>query len=160
MTDNAAEQEKQFAIQKLYVKDVSFESPNAPRVFTETWEPRVDFNISSAAQALDNGVFEVTLTATATVKLGENTAYLAEVCQAGIFTLINFSEAELGHMLGSYCLGILYPFAREVVSDLVIKGGFPPLLLAPINFDAIHAQQLAQQQTAGLQSAPPSSAIN
>lgn len=155
MAENATGQEKQFAIQKLYLKDVSFESPNSPSIFTESWEPRVDFNLNSGVQNLGNDHFEATLTVTATAKLGENTAYLVEICQAGIFALVNFNEQELGHMLGTYCLNILYPYAREAVSDLVVKGGFPPLLLAPVNFDALYAQHLAQQQQAGQQPAPP-----
>lgn len=159
MVDNTGGQEKQFAIQKLYLKDTSFESPNSPVVFTEAWEPHIDFNLNSSVNALQNGHYELTLTITATAKLGEKTAYLVEICQAGIFTLANFAEPELGHMLGTYCLNILYPYAREAVSDLVIKGGFPPLLLAPVNFDALYAQHVAEQK-AGAQSAPASSSIN
>lgn len=159
MSENATTQEKQFAIQKLYVKDASLEAPNTPQVFTEKWEPKVDYKLNSGAKALQPGQFEVTLTVTATTKLGETAAYLVEVCQAGIFTLINFADEELGHMLGTYCLHILYPYAREAVSDLVIKGGFPSLLLAPVNFDALYAQHLAGQQ-AGQQPAPSSHTIN
>lgn len=165
MTENTTAQEKQFSIQKLYIKDASFEAPNSPAIFTETLEPRVDFNINSGVQNLENGHFEVRLTVTATVKQGDKTAFLVEVCQAGIFTLVNFAEAELNHMLGTYCLSILYPYAREAVSDLVTKGGFQPLLLVPVNFEALYAQHLAQQQEqqtqkAGLEQDPPSKSIN
>ncbi|TAN46761.1 MAG: protein-export chaperone SecB [Methylococcaceae bacterium] len=159
MSENTGEQEKQFAIQKLYIKDVSFESPNSPQVFTEHWEPQVNLNLNSAVQSLQNGHYEVALTVTATVKQGDNTAYLVEVCQAGIFTLVNFPEPELGRMLGTYCLNVIYPYAREVVSDLVIKGGFPPLLLAPVNFDLLYAKHQAQQ-AGGIDAAPPSNTIN
>jgi preprotein translocase subunit SecB len=154
-----AEEEKQFAVQKLYVKDVSFETPNSPTVFTQKWEPKVDFNLASHAQGLQENLYEVTLTVTVTVKLEDKTAYLVEVNQAGVFTLVGFNEQELGPMLGSFCPNILFPYVREVVSDLVIKGGFPPMLLAPVNFDALymqHVQQAQQQQ----QSAPGSRSVN
>ena len=150
MSENNAPQEKQFSIQKIYTKDLSFETPNAPKIFREKWEPTVDFNLSTHVDKLDNTVFEVTLTVTITVKSGEANAYLVEVNQAGIFILENFTEQELGGMLGSFCPNILFPYAREVVSDLVAKGGFPQLLLAPVNFDALysqHLQQLQQQAT-------------
>ena len=145
-----ADQEKQFALQKLYIKDVSFETPNSPAVFTQKWEPQVEFNLGSNAQTLQEGLYEVSLTVTVTVKLEDKTAYLVEVTQAGIFTMTGFEENEMGPMIGSYCPNILFPYAREAVSDIVIKGGFPPMLLAPVNFEALymqHVQQMQQQQT-------------
>ncbi len=142
-------QEKQFVIQKIYIKDVSFETPNSPVIFTQQWEPKVEFNLASNAQGLENGLFEVGLTVTVTVKLEEKTAYLAELTQAGVFTITGFQEEELAAMIGSYCPTILFPYAREAVSDLVIKGGFPPLLLAPVNFDALYMQHLQQQTNKG-----------
>lgn len=150
------QQEKQFIIQKLYIKDVSFETPNSPVVFTQKWEPKVDFNLASNAQALENGLFEVSLTVTLTVKLEDKTAYLAELTQAGVFTIAGFEEHEMGPMIGSYCPTVLFPFAREAVSDLVIKGGFPPMLLAPVNFDALYMQHVQKQQ----QTAPGSTSVN
>ena len=143
--------EKQFSIQKIYTKDLSFETPNAPKIFREKWEPIVDFNLGTNVNKLDDTVYEVTLTVTITVKSGENNAYLVEVNQAGIFTMENFNEQEMGPMLGSFCPNILFPYAREVISDLVTKGGFPQLLLAPVNFDALYNQHLQQlqQQSAG-----------
>lgn len=152
-----AEQEKQFAIQKLYIKDVSFETPNSPAIFTQKWDPKVEFNLSSNAQAIQEHLYEVTLTVTVTVKLEDKTAYLVEVNQAGVFTLVGFTDQELGPMLGSFCPNILFPYVREVVSDLVIKGGFPPMLLAPVNFDALYMQHLQQTQQ---QQQPPSAAVN
>lgn len=140
--------ERQFALQKFYIKDVSFETPNSPVVFTQKWEPSVEFNLSSNAQTLQDNLYEVSLTVTVTVKLEDKTAYLIEVSQAGVFTLAGFEDHELGPMLGSYCPNILFPYARETVSDLVIKGGFPPMLLAPVNFDALYAQHMQQQQAA------------
>ena len=138
--------EKQFSIQKIYMKDLSFETPNAPRIFREKWEPNVDFNLGTNADKLDVNVYEVVLTVTITVKSTELVAYLVEVKQAGIFTMENFSDPELNAMLGSFCPNILFPYAREVVSDLVSKGGFPQLLLAPVNFDALYNQHLQELQ--------------
>lgn len=146
-------QDKQFSIQKIYTKDLSFETPNAPKIFREKWEPAVDFNLGTNVNKLEETVFEVVLTVTITVKSGETTAYLVEVNQAGIFTMENFAENEMGPMLGSFCPNILFPYAREVVSDLVNKGGFPQLLLAPVNFDALYGQHMQQlQQSAGSKS--------
>lgn len=136
----------QFAIQRVYTKDLSFETPNSPAVFTEKWEPQVNVDLNTSVTKIGDDMFEVTLALTVTAKLGEKTAYLVEVQQAGIFTLGGFGEQELGGMLHSFCPNILFPYAREVISDLVSKGSFPQLLLAPINFDALYAQYLQQQQ--------------
>lgn len=143
--------EKQFSIQKIYTKDISFETPSSPNIFTEKWEPTVDLNLGTNAQNLDGGMLEVSLSITVTVKCKETVAYLVEVKQSGIFSLSGFSEQEMGPMAGSFCPNILFPYAREVISDLVAKGGFPQLLLAPVNFDAIYAQhvQQTQQQATG-----------
>ncbi|MGR9045444.1 MAG: protein-export chaperone SecB [Gammaproteobacteria bacterium] len=148
--------EKQFSIQKVYTKDISFETPNSPKIFTEKWEPKVDFNLGTSVQPLDKPLYEITLTITVTVKSGETTAYLVEVCQAGIYSLAGFTDEEMGPMVGSFCPNILFPYAREVVSDLVAKGGFPQLLLAPVNFDALYAQHLQQLK----QQAPSSDKVN
>ncbi|CAI8941984.1 protein-export chaperone SecB [Methylocaldum szegediense] len=148
MAEETTQPERQFVLQKIYVKDVSFETPNSPEIFTHKWEPKVEFNLSSNAQKLQENLYEVSLTTTVTVKLGEKTAYLVEVCQAGIFAMAGFNDQELGPLIGSYCPNVLFPYAREAVSDLVTKGGFPPMLLAPINFDALYMQQLQQQQGA------------
>jgi preprotein translocase subunit SecB len=152
-------QERQFAIQKIYTKDLSFETPNSPQIFTQEWQPHVDVNLATNVTGLEENLFEVALTVTSTVNCGDDVAYLAEVCQAGIFVISGFTEQEMGHMLGSFCPNILFPYAREVVSDLVTKGGFPQLLLAPINFDALYAQHLEQAQQQG-QQAPGSNSIN
>jgi len=148
--------EKQFSIQKIYTKDISFETPNSPKVFIEKWEPSVDFNLSTHVEALENSLYEVALTITITVKSGDTTAYLVEVNQAGIFALNGFNDLEMGPMVGSFCPNILFPYAREVVSDLVTKGGFPQLLLAPVNFDALYAQHLQHVQN----KAPSSETVN
>jgi preprotein translocase subunit SecB len=134
--------EKEFSIQKVYIKDISFETPNSPAVFTQKWEPNVNLELSTAGRALAEGVHEVVLSLTVTAKLGDKTAYLVEAQQAGVFTIRGFTEQELAPMLGSFCPNILFPFAREAISDLVAKGGFPQLLLAPVNFDALFAQHM------------------
>jgi len=143
---NATQQ--QFVLQKIYVKDLSFESPDVPNVFRLKWEPNVNIELNSKGQKLDANTHEVVLGITVTVKLEDKVAYLIEVQQAGVFGLSGFSEQEMGAMLGSYCPNLLYPFAREVVSDIVTKAGFPQLLLAPVNFDAIYQDHLKRQRQA------------
>ncbi len=152
--DNAQQAQDQapqqvFQVQKLYLKDVSFESPNAPDVFRGEWQPETNVQISTEASQLAEGVHEVVLGVTVTTKSGEATAYLVEVKQAGIFTLQGFEPQQLGHMLGSYCPNFLYPFAREAVADLIVKGGFPGFMLAPVNFDALYAQHLQERAAKG-----------
>jgi preprotein translocase subunit SecB len=149
MAEETQQPERQLALQKLYIKDLSFETPHSPQVFTQKWEPAVEFNLATNAQQLQDALYEVSMTVTVTVKLEDKTAYLIEVSQAGVFALVGFSNEELGPLLGSYCPNILFPFAREAVSDLVIKGGFPPMLLAPVNFDALYAQHVQQAGDAG-----------
>ncbi|MGZ4958274.1 MAG: protein-export chaperone SecB [Methylomonas sp.] len=146
MAETNAAGEKQFTIQKIYTKDISFETPNAPKVFTLKWEPSLDLNLGTHVETLENSMYEVSLTITATVRIADSAAYLVEVNQAGIFSIAGFSEQEMGPMLGSFCPNILFPYAREVVSDLVNKGGFPQLILAPVNFDALYMQHLQQSQ--------------
>ncbi len=156
MAEEKEVQGKQFSIQKIYTKDISFESPATPKVFTEKWEPAVDFNLSTNATPMDDSMFNISLTVTVTVKTGETTAYLVEATQAGIFSLTGFSDEEMGPMVGSFCPNILFPYVREVISDLVSKGGFPQLLLAPVNFDALYSQHVQQAQ----QQAPSSESLN
>ena len=155
MTDNntAATQqasEQRFSIEKLYIKDASLESPNVPAIFTTKWEPEINLQLASETKKVDNDLFESVLTITITAKLGEKTAYLVEIKQAGLFAITGFDDAELAPLVNSYCPGTLYPFAREAINSMVEKGGFPPLYLAPINFDAIWAQR--QQEAAMAQS--------
>jgi len=139
-TEPTPNNDKQFAIQKLFIKDISFESPNAPLVFTEKWEPSVDINLTSNASKAPQDLYEVSITVTVTVKNNDKTAYLVEATQVGIFGAKGFPEDEMGPLLGSFCPNILFPYLREVVSELVTKGGFPPMLLNPVNFDALYAQ--------------------
>ena len=146
------EQQRHFTVQRIYTKDVSFESPNAPDVFRGEWQPKNELNLNTQVNTLEEaGVYEIVLSVTVTTKVADKTAFLVEVQQAGIFSLTGFSEEELGPMLGAYCPNLLFPYAREVVSDLVTKGSFPQLVLQHVSFDALFAQQQQQaaQQTAG-----------
>lgn len=147
--ENPQQQGPQFAIQRIYTKDISFETPNSPSVFTVKWEPEVNVELNSTGNKLADDVYEVVLAITVTAKLGEKTAYLAEVQQAGIFTLSGFSEQDLGAMIHSFCPNVLFPYAREVVSDLVSKGSFPQMVLQPINFDALYAKHLENRKQSG-----------
>jgi preprotein translocase subunit SecB len=141
------EEEQQFAIHRIYLKDVSFETPNSPAVLREEWKPEINLQINTKVNPLETGVFEVTLVVTVTAKQGDKTGFLAEVHQAGIFGISGFDEPQSKSLLGSYCPNSLFPYAREAISDLVTKGGFPQLLLAPINFDALYEQQIANAKT-------------
>lgn len=133
-----------FKIQRVYLKDVSYESPQAPTVFVSNtqWKPNVSLHLNTESTKLDNDMYECLLTVTATVKLEEEVAYLIEVKQAGLFLIKGFDEQRLGPMLGSFCPNLLFPFAREEIASLVQKGGFPQLLLDPVNFDALYAQHV------------------
>lgn len=145
-------QEQQFVIQKLYLKDVSFESPNAPTVFTDgEWQPEVNIQLNSSNQSLGQNAYEVDLKITVTAKQNKNTAFLVELTQAGIFTVAGFEADNLRGMLAAFCPETLFPFAREAIAELVSKGGFPPLLLAPVNFNALYLQQAQQQKAAAAQ---------
>ncbi len=145
---NAGAAQGQFAIQKVYLKDVSFESPASPEIFTKKWEPEVNMEINTASKTIADDVIEVVLRLTITVKLGEQVAYLTEIQQAGIFTIKGLTDAEKGRVTATACPNILFPFGREAVAEVVSKGGFPQLLLAPVNFEAIYAQHQAQQAKA------------
>jgi preprotein translocase subunit SecB len=138
----------QLAIQKIYVKDISFEAPNSPAVFTGELNPTADVHFANRTTALDAENHEVVLTVTVNVRQEERTVYLVEVQQAGIFTVCGFPEEHLGAILATACPNTLFPFAREAICDLVTKGGFPQLLLAPVNFEILYAQEL-QRRMAG-----------
>ena len=133
----------QRALERIYVKDMSLEVPGAD-VFTREWQPELDINLSSAAEKLDDDHYQVILTVNVTANNGGETAFIAEVHQAGIFMLQNIPEEQLGAILGAYCPNVLFPYAREVVSDIVTRGSFPQLLLAPVNFDQAYQQTLEQ----------------
>jgi preprotein translocase subunit SecB len=145
-SNGQAAPQMQMSLQKIYARDVSFEVPNAPKVFQEEGQPQVQLNLSHKATAIEGDNYEIVLTLTVTCTLNERTAYLAEVHQAGVFSFVGFDQENLSAVLATYCPNVLFPFARQVVSDLVLNGGFPPLLLQPINFDALYAQQQQQAQ--------------
>lgn len=130
----------QLNVQKIYIKDASFEAPNAPLVFQEDGQPRVELNISQKVTKVGEDAYEVVLSATVTCTINEKNAYLAEVQQAGVFLAQGFEPAQLDAVLGSYCPHVLFPYARQVVSDLIQNGGFPALLLQPINFEQVYAE--------------------
>ena len=149
-TNGATEQAQgpQFAIQRIYAKDISYETPNSPAIFKQEWKPEVKLDIDTRSTQLDEGIHEVVLSLTVTTKVGEDVAFLCEVQQAGIFTIGAVEDAQKAHMLGSFCPNILFPYARECASNLVNRGTFPALNLAPVNFDAIFAAYLQKRAEA------------
>lgn len=130
-----------FGIEKLYIKDASIEVPNAPQIFTDRTAPQVSVELANAAQKLEEGIFDVSIKVTVTAKVGDKTAFLVEVAQAGIFVIRNMPEENLEPVLAVACPNILFPYAREAVSDMVTRAGFAPVLLNPINFEALYMQQ-------------------
>jgi preprotein translocase subunit SecB len=134
-----------FALQRIYLKDCSFESPKSPDVFRGQWAPKISFNLNTSNQKLAEGVFEVVLRMTIEAKQEETVAFLVEVQQAGIFTCDGFNEADLERVLATVCPNILFPYARETIDAVVVRGSFPAVMLAPVNFDAVYAQSKAQQ---------------
>lgn len=138
---------RQVSLQRIYCRDASLETPAAPQVFNRQWEPQVDVQVETSLDGLDENHFQVTLSITVTAKLGDDTAYLVEVHQAGIFELAGFTDQnEIQSVLGAYCPGVIFPFAREAIADLIQRGGFPQLLLQPINFEALYMQHLESSQ--------------
>ncbi len=148
-----AENAPMMTVQKIYVKDVSFETPNAPDIFNEKGQPDIKMNLNQKVKQLAEGTYEIVLTVTVTCKILEKTAYLIEVQQAGIFGLVNFEENVLHQVLGTYCPNVLFPYARQVVSEIVMQGGFQPLILQPVNFDQLYAQQMQQAAAAQAETA-------
>lgn len=136
---------QQFIIERLYIKDASFESPNAPSIFQD-WNPDTNLQLNSNTNRLAEDQYEVELTITVTVKSNDKTAFLVEIKQGGIFLIRGYPQEQMGHILASYCPGSLFPYIREAIASLVSKGGFPELHLSPINFDALYAQNLQEQQ--------------
>jgi len=145
----AEEQQTQFALQRFYVKDSSFESPNAPASFQKQWKPEVKLDLNSRSQKLADDTYEVEVKVTATAENDGETAFLVEVVMGGIFHIKGVEGDQLKHMLGAFCPNILFPYVRETVDQLVTKGSFPALMLAPINFDALYQQAQAQQAQQG-----------
>jgi preprotein translocase subunit SecB len=157
MAENEQQSEKQFMVHRIYTKDLSYESPNAPEIFRQEWQPKHELNLNTKVNKQGDDLYEVVLTVTVTTKIADKTALIVEVHQAGLFGAQGFPEPELGPLLGAYCPNLLFPYAREVVSDLVTKGSFPQLVLQPVNFDALfaqHQQQMSEQVEGESGSAP------
>ena len=140
-----SDQQPVFNIEKIYVKDLSLEVPNAPQVFMSQEAPQLEVQLSQNVQSVDGALFEVALSVTVTAKVGDKTMFLVEAVQAGIFQIRNVPENELDPILGMVCPNVLFPYARETISDTVNRAGFPPVLLAPVNFEALYHQQMAEQ---------------
>jgi preprotein translocase subunit SecB len=145
MPDAKQTEEPQFIIQRIYAKDISFESPHAPQVFAEEWHPETNLQLNTNVNPLADDHYEVELTITVTVKSKEQTAFLVEVNQAGVFHITGYESEYKNQLLASYCPTSLFPYAREAIASLVSKGGFPEMHLSPINFDALYAQRLEEQ---------------
>ncbi len=145
-TGTEQQQQQKFELQKVYLKDVSLETPNSPGIFAEKWSPKFNLQINAGSKSMAENVYEVVLTVTVTAKLGEKTAYLAELQQAGLFGLNGFGQDQLGQMLGTYCPNTLFPYAREAIDTMLVKGGFPPLHLSPVNFDVLYLQHVKAQK--------------
>lgn len=143
MSENA---QPVFSIEKIYVKDLSLEIPNAPAVFLQREQPQIEVQLHSEGQAVDDGIFQVVLTVTVTAKASDKTMFLVEAAQSGIFQIRNVPQQDLEPVLAIACPNILFPYARETISDTVNRAGFPPVLLAPVNFEALYQQRMAQQQ--------------
>ena len=141
-----SEQQPVFSIEKIYVKDLSLESPNSPQCFLERDAAQIEVQIGTSGTGVGEGTFEVVLTVTVTAKLGDKTQFLVEAAQAGIFVIQNVPESELEPIVAVACPNILFPFARETISDLVNRAGFPPVLLAPVNFENLYRQRLEEGQ--------------
>ena len=138
-----------FGIEKLYVKDLSVEVPNAPEIFMEREQPQVEIQLNTSGRGIGDGVFEVVLTVTVTAKFGEKTVFLVEVGQAGIFRIQNVPDEQMEPLIAVACPNILFPYAREAVSDAVARAGFQPIILQPVNFEGMYMQRLQQQAEAG-----------
>lgn len=151
MTEQAQDQAPVFSIEKIYVKDLSLELPNAPQCFLERESAEISLQMQTGGEAVGDGVFNVVLTLTVTAKIGDKTQFLVEAAQAGIFQIHHVPDEELEPIIAVACPNILFPYARETVSDAVTRAGFPPVLLAPVNFEAIYRERQQQQASAPLQ---------
>lgn len=146
---NSQDQQPIIGLQRIYLKDLSFEAPGAPEIFRQEWQPQINLDLRSQTKALDEETHEVTLAMTITAKVEEKVIFIVELKQSGIFTIRGFNKEELHHILGVFCPRELYPFARETVTTIVNRGSFPQLLLSPVNFDALYAEHLAKLKAGG-----------
>lgn len=156
----AGQQEKpqlQFAVQRIYVKDISFEAPNSPEVFGQPFKPRVGLEIDASNSKVTDELFEVVIKLTAQVTHAESstTCFLAEIQQAGLFRIVGIEGSQLDHTLGAFCPNVLFPYARECIDNLVNRGGFPPLMLAPVNFEALYLQKKQNAEAQSPESSQP-----
>jgi preprotein translocase subunit SecB len=160
MTENqagaaATEDQKQLVLQKIYLKDCSFESPNSPEMFSSgQWDPKVQLNITTSTKGVGADLWEVVLHVSIEAKQGDRAAFLCEIQQAGVVAMRGFNDDERRRLLGGYCPGLIFPYAREAVSDLVAKGGFPQLLLQPLNFEALFQKHMDDARNGQQDSAP------
>ncbi|CAA0078380.1 Protein-export protein SecB [BD1-7 clade bacterium] len=145
MAENEA-QAQEFSIQRMYLKDMSFETPAGAEIFKQQWQPQIQLDVNTRHEKLEDNIFEVVLTLTVTAKLEEQTGFLIEIQQAGIFLCRGLEDAQLRQVLSTVAPNILFPYARETIDSLAVKGSFPALMLAPINFDALYQQALQQAQ--------------
>jgi preprotein translocase subunit SecB len=144
--ENSQQPGQQFALQRIYIKDISFETPQGIEVFRQAWKPRVNLDMNTRQNKVDEQNYEVVLTLSVTATQEEKTAFVVEVQQAGIFFVAGVPEAQLRQVLATVCPSILFPYAREAIDSLVVRGSFPPLMLAPVNFDALYVQAVQQAQ--------------
>jgi preprotein translocase subunit SecB len=149
-----SEEQPLFNIERIYLKDLSLEIPNAPQVYAEREPPKIDINLHNEVRPLDAGVYEVVLTATVSAKIKDKTAFLVEVAQAGTFQIRNVPERDVDALLGITCGNILFPYLRESISNVVARGGFPPFLLSHLSFEALYQQRQQQSQPAGAPTPP------
>ena len=152
-TNNGKDDGPTFSVHNVYVKDISFEGPNSPSVFSEKWQPKLDFDLQMGHQSLADGIYEVVLNVTVNVKLGESekVAFIIEVQQAGVFSINGFSDEQVEQVLATTAPGILFPYVRETVSSCVTRGGFPQLVLPPMNFDAMYHNHLEENKKSAAQ---------
>ncbi|AHF70125.1 protein-export protein SecB [Pseudomonas cichorii] len=143
------ENSPQFSLQRIYVRDLSFEAPKSPAIFRQEWTPSVSLDLNTRQKPLEGDFYEVVLTLSVTVNNGDEVAFIVEVQQAGIFLIKGLDDASLSHTLGAFCPNLLFPYAREAIDNLVVRGSFPALMLSPVNFDALYAQELQRMQEAG-----------
>ncbi len=153
-TPAATDNQPVYSIEKIYVKDLSLEVPNAPQIFLERESPNVDVQLHHVSKSVDDGIYQTELTLTVTAKVGEKTMFLVECCQAGIFAIRNVPNQDLEPILAIGNPNILYPYARESISDAIVRAGFPPVLLNPVNFEALFQAQKAQEAEQSATSAP------
>ena len=146
---NEEENAPQFSLQRIYVRDLSFEAPKSPAIFRQEWTPTVSLDLNTRQKPLEGDFYEVVLTLSVTVNNGDEVAFIVEVQQAGIFLIKGLDDASMSHTLGAFCPNILFPYAREAIDNLVVRGSFPALMLAPVNFVALYAQELQRMQEAG-----------